>query len=399
MSESATFCALCAAAAIAVALVTGTSLLFAFRKQGRYRQIFMGKQDEHSNSVRPQEFMALVEISPDTIARYDMECRRIYANPAFYRFALADPGTNSGSPQSEYGGTGYLEKVHEVLGSGMDDEMECTWTTAQGETMISHVWLIPERDHSGQVVGVLSIGRDVTAFKDTERHLRESRALLRELSARRVMQDGHARRQMANELHEGYGQRLSALRMSLALMNMRFGKDSAELGRKIGEALQILDDTIFHMRNMVSSIHPSVLNMGISSALEWLAEDCMSTADIHYRVHIDGGLEITDEITTSIVFKIVQIALSNVLRHAEASKVSVVLEKHGEGYRLEVRDDGKGFDLDHSRSGALGLVAMEELSNMLSGEIVFLSGPGKGTVIEVCFPAPAEVQLSLIETV
>ncbi|ADE11825.1 PAS domain-containing sensor histidine kinase [Sideroxydans lithotrophicus] len=348
-------------------------------------------------TARANDFIALAEQSPDTIARYDLKGHCIYANRAFNKLAAASSQTQPFLPVHDYYGMNHLQRILGVLDSGMDDEMECTWLTATGETVTSHIRLIPEHGATGEVIGVLSIGRDISTLKETERHLRDSRALLRDLTARREIEEGLVRKEMARKMHEEYGQLLSALRMKLAMLSMRYGKDSAILKVQIDDALVLLDGTISHMRDIVSSMYPSVLNTGISSALEWLADDCLAGTGMHYEVHVDEGITGISEGFTGIVFKIVQIALSNVLLHAEANAVAITFEERNKGYRLEVRDDGKGFDLDRSRRNSLGMVAMEELSNMLSGEIVFLSEPGKGTVVEVCFPLVDATQPVMFE--
>lgn len=353
----------------------------------------------HLIAVRAQEFQTLVEKSPDTIARYDLECKRIYANPAFQRLKVTAARFQTEMQSLEYCGTEYAEKLREVLGSGRDDEIECSWVASTGNSVTSQILLIPERDAEGKLVGILSIGRDITALKENELYLRESRVLLRELTARREIETVQTRKELAHKMHEEYGQMLGALRMKLALLSMRFGKDSPYLRQETEDAITLLDGTILHMRDIVSAMHPSALNMGVAPALEWLAEQCLSTTKIKYEVRVDDDIKAMDEASSSHLFNIVQFALSNVLLHAEAEHVAIKYETHGDGYRLEVRDDGKGFDLDRSRMDSMGMVAMEELSNMLGGEIVFLSEPGKGTVIEVCFPGRAEMPHTLAEAV
>ena len=336
-------------------------------------------------SERAQESRMLVEQSPDTIARYDREGHRLYANPAFHRLALTASRPGRVAVAAEYCGEGYRAKLREALESGQEDEFECTWPAASG-MLTSLIRLVPEHDAAGEVCGVLSIGRDISALKATENHLRESRALLRELGARREEEMQRVRKEVAREMHEDYGQRLSVLRMHLSMLHMRFGRTQPELGSQIEETQQLLDETIRHMREIVSFIHPSVLNMGAASALEWLAEDMLAPAGIRYEVRVTVA-DALDEVVTSLVFRLAQHALSNVVRHAQATRVSLLLEPHGDGYRLEVRDNGRGFDLDRERKDSLGMVAMEELAHRLRGEIVFLSLPDQGTVIEVCFPA------------
>jgi signal transduction histidine kinase len=334
---------------------------------------------------RAQESRMLVEQSPDTIARYDQEGHRVYANPAFHRLALTASLPGRVAVAAEYCGDGYRAKLGEALESGQEDEFECTWPAATG-TLTSLIRLVPEFDAAGKVSGVLSIGRDISALKATENHLRESRALLRELSARREEEMQRVRKEVAREMHEDYGQRLSVLRMHLSMLHMRFGRALPELGVQLEETQQLLDETIRHMREIVSFIHPSVLNMSVASALEWLAEDVLVPAGIQYEVRVTEAADALDETVTSLVFRLAQHALSNVVRHAQATRVSLLLEPHGDGYRMEVRDNGRGFDLDREKKDSLGMVAMEELAHRLNGEIVFLSSPDKGTVIEVCFP-------------
>lgn len=344
-------------------------------------------QPQKVKSDRWQEFRMLVEQSPDTIARYDRLGHRIYANPAFRRLlGVTAPSITVDEYCSDY----YRKKLRDTLESGLADEFECTWQTSAG-LMTSLIYLVPEVDASGNVTGVLSIGRDISAFKETESKLRESKNLLRELSARRESELQHVRKEVAREMHEDYGQRLSVLRMKLAMVNMMFGKSQPELDARIDESIQLLDVTIAHMREFVSVIHPAVLNMNLSAALEWLANEAFSIAGIDFEVRIEGDLPSFDEMTINLVYRLVQSALSNVVRHAHASRVNIILAPHGDWCRLEISDDGKGFDLDRSKKDSMGMVAMEELANMLQGEIVFLSAVGKGTVIEVCFPVGESV--------
>lgn len=332
---------------------------------------------------RSRDFRMLVEQTPDTIARYDRQGRRIYANPAFLRQALTISPPGQVARVTEYNGEDYHRKVLEALESGRADEFECTWPAVDGE-QTSLIRLVPDRAATGELYSMFSIGRDISALKATEVHLRESRALLRELNTRRDSEMQRVRREVAHEMHEDYGQRLSMLRLNLSMLSTRFGRSVPELAASINEALQLLDETILHMREIVSYIHPAVLNMNAAAALEWLAEDMLAPAGLRYDVQVET--DALDETATSLVFRLVQYALSNVLRHAQASRVSILLAAHGDGLRLEVRDDGKGFDLDRQKKDSLGMVAMEELANMLHGEIVFLSAPTQGTVIEVCFP-------------
>lgn len=335
-------------------------------------------------------FRALVENSPDSIERYDLDCRLSYANPAFARLAGVPLERLLGKTPAAFDAmtlvAAYEAKLREVMETGCDDEWECVWLAHDGGLKTSHIRVVAERDASGKVCGALSIGRDITMLKETEQQLRESRTLLHLLTARREAAGEKARKEIAREIHEEYGQALTALRMNLSLIRLQFGDRQPELRSKVQAALGQLDAIILKVRDMVSAIRPSTLNLGIASALEWLAEDLLKNAAIPYELRIDDRPFLLEEERSTAVFRIVQEALTNAIRHAEASKVVIALEHRKDDFRLEVRDDGRGFDLDISRQQSMGLLGMEELSHMIGGELVIFSAPGQGTVIEVCIP-------------
>lgn len=335
-------------------------------------------------------FCALVENSPDTVERYDRDCRLTYANPAFVRFSGVPleslkgrtPASFSAMSQAE----AYEAKLREVLETGREDEWECVWPARDGSLSTCHIRLVAERDEEGVVVGLLCLGRDITMLKETERQLRESRTLLHLLTARREAAGEKARKEIAREMHEEYGQALAALRMNLSMIRLQYGDKCPELKDRMRGALDLLDGSILKVRDMVSAIRPSTLNLGIVSALEWLAEDMLKPAGIPYELHFDEGLSWLNEDSSTAVFRIVQEALTNTIQHAEAGKVTITLKSRNQDCLLEVRDDGKGFDLDISRQQSMGLLGMEELARMIRGELVIFSAPGQGTVVELSIP-------------
>jgi diguanylate cyclase (GGDEF)-like protein/PAS domain S-box-containing protein len=118
---------------------------------------------------REYEFRTLVEHSPDTIARYDEDCRRIYVNPSFAEMA-GDETHLLGKKPSEFPGgeesSAYEEKIREVLASGNDAEFELVWTSEDGQRICSLIHLTPERDQSGRIASVLAVGRDITELNE-----------------------------------------------------------------------------------------------------------------------------------------------------------------------------------------------------------------------------------------
>lgn len=350
---------------------------------------FRSPVDETEVSARtadPHSLFSFAEHSRDTICRYDLAGNCIYANPAFHHLATLFSFQGFDWALSGYCGPDYMERISNALTTGQEDDFECQWRMSSGEARAFHIRVVPELASDGRIVSVFAVGHDISAFKETESRLRESSSLLRELTNRLEVAELRGRKQIAHEIHEEHGQLLSALRMRLASMRMSFGGQHQELKQSMQASIEILDESISKMRKMVSDIHPPALDMGVSSALRWLADEIFEGHAISYHVHIRDEAIVISPADTQHIYKIVQLALSNIVRHADAHNVSITLERQVDNYRLEIKDDGKGFDLDRPKHTSLGLVAMEELSNQLRGEIVFMSEVGKGALVEVCFP-------------
>ena len=343
---------------------------------------------ENRSAICNPNVCAVAERSPDTIARHDRAGNLIYANPAFKLLTCAASSDHS----PEYSAANYSEKIREVLESGQADELECSGVNHAGRTVTHHIRFVPEWGAAGQVDSVLSIGRDITALKNSQRYLLESQTSLRELGARHASAEAFLLKEIAREMHEDIAQTLSALRMNISLMYRHIECKQPDTEHQYLEAIQRLDLTIGRVREMVSTIHPGVLQMGISLALEWLADEMLGHSYTRYELRIKIRDEDIGEVQTDLIFNIVRLALKNIVQHAVARDVDIVLEPCENKFRLQIRDNGKGFNLNRSRRESLGLLEMEELSNRLGGEIVFLSAPGKGTEIEVCFSQADAIQ-------
>jgi len=138
---------------------------------------------EQAARQRQNEFTTLIENSPDTIARYDRNCRRLYSNASLIRLAGMSAEQMLGQRPSEYNlsnsALAYEKALLTVITSGEADEIEHTWPAADGRTLCSHLILTPEFAADGQVASVLVIGRDITALKESERRLRQAEAMAR----------------------------------------------------------------------------------------------------------------------------------------------------------------------------------------------------------------------------
>jgi signal transduction histidine kinase len=216
--------------------------------------------------------------------------------------------------------------------------------------------------------------------------LAASHAQLRELGTHRESAREDERKHIARELHDELGQSLTALRMQAALLRVRFGAQVPGLNEQVSGMTALVDRTIGVVRNVATTLRPSVLDLGISSALEWLVDELRQHSGIDCSLTLaleDGQL---NEGQAVAVFRIVQESLTNVARHAGAGEAAVTLRCSAHRCELQVDDDGGGFDPARVGPHSFGLLGIRERVLSLNGEVAVGARPGGGTRIAVTLP-------------
>jgi signal transduction histidine kinase len=236
-------------------------------------------------------------------------------------------------------------------------------------------------------VGALAIGRNITALKESERRLSESQQQLRQLALRSDAVREEERKYLTREIHDELGQYLSALRLGVSVLEMQFGSGNPALAERTRALIGLVDSTIQVVRNVVSRLRPGALSMGIVSALEWLVEQFMENNEVSCQLHVDEASIQLEEVRAIELFRIVQESLTNVRRHAAATRVDITFARDAERYILEVRDNGRGFDQVKRKRQSFGLVGIRERALKLGGGVEISSAPGRGTRVTVQFPA------------
>ncbi|SOE92500.1 PAS domain S-box-containing protein [Burkholderia sp. D7] len=228
--------------------------------------------------------------------------------------------------------------------------------------------------------------QDVTERKGIEHELLESREQLRELSAYMEAIREEERKRIAMEIHDELGQLLTALKMDVSLLKMRLADDSGA-AKKADDMRELVEKTIWMVRNVASHLRPAALNFGIVSALEWLVEDFGRRKGLSCQLWINGREPVLEDTHATAVFRIVQASLTNVARHAGASRVDVTLTSTGTALDLYVSDDGCGFDPAAARKGySYGLLGMSERARLIGGSLRIDSSPETGTVVSIHMP-------------
>jgi PAS domain S-box-containing protein len=245
----------------------------------------------------------------------------------------------------------------------------------------------------GRLLRAVGTAQDITELKLVESDLEASRLQLRQLAAGRERIREEERKRIARDIHDELGQMLTSLRMEIALLRINFAGDNLALFDKIQSLTRLLDNTIQVTREVATKLRPTVLEMGIGPALEWLVKTTTLQSGIEFDLaYTESELDLNEE-TAIVVFRIVQESINNVLKHAQAGKVTISMKIESDNYILEIGDNGKGFDYTATRqANSLGLISIQERAIMLGGEAIISSTQGKGTLIRVRIPLSAGQQ-------
>lgn len=250
-----------------------------------------------------------------------------------------------------------------------------------------------EFDGSGAVCGATGTVEDVTERKARAAELLGSRQKLRELAAHHEKLREEERTHIAREIHDELGQCLTALRTDAAMLQLHFGEGNPQLAQKVSAMKRLIDRTIKVVRSVATTLRPAALDLGLESAAEWLVGEFRERHCIDVELRLPAQELALDDVRATVVFRILQESLTNIARHAEASRVEVnIAVDEEDSVVLEVRDNGRGFDPTTVRERkTFGLMGMRERALALGGEARFSSMPGEGMVLRVRIPlAPAE---------
>lgn len=228
------------------------------------------------------------------------------------------------------------------------------------------------------------VGLDITEIKEKELEVERSRAALRDLAAHYEGVREDERRVMAREVHDELGQNLTALRMGLSVLAERSAGDA--LASEALRLKSVVDRSISVVRGIATSLRPAAMDLGIASALNWLANEFETNAQLPCSVEVDAaGIELDDKVATTL-FRIAQESLTNIARHAQPSHVWIRMRRINRHVVLEVGDDGRGFEPGRRTGGGFGLLGMKERALSLGGEMQISSQPGEGTVVSIQIP-------------
>ena len=252
----------------------------------------------------------------------------------------------------------------------------------------------------GLVISILSVGSIVRLERRAE-HQRERTKVaeqeLRRLSQQLVHAQEDERRVLSRELHDAVGQALTALRVELGNLEAARGEDESRFRSRIQEAKALAEQTMRTVRDLSMGLRPSMLDdLGLGPALEWQAREFSRRTGTPVEVVLEGlGADLPESYRTC-AYRVVQEALTNCARHAQAKHIRVAVHANTLTLLLAVEDDGVGLPHLRDQNGSepgqrgLGLIGIEERARELGGELSIHSQPGKGTLLRIELPLPKE---------
>ena len=199
------------------------------------------------------------------------------------------------------------------------------------------------------------------------------------------------RTRIARELHDELGQALAAIKMDIGWAAGRVPSEDKTLVDRFRSTLALVDTTIRSMRKVATELRPSILDLGLNAAIEWMLEEFHARTGVEYSLDLPDPEVGADPRRATAIFRIFQEALTNVARHSRATCIDVRLERSNGDVILEVRDNGRGLtpQLPPGRGGSLGILGMRERALALGGEVTVESPASGGTVVRARIPHAA----------
>jgi signal transduction histidine kinase len=299
-------------------------------------------------------------------------------------------GIRAGLESSKAGRVFREGRLHRVDSALDDPEIDQEVARRLGIRAALYVPLVSGTRTLGVLVAVDKEGPDIR-FNDDDARVAElfadRAAVALELSGRverhalqRILEGQELeRRRLARELHDETGQALTSILLGLKSVETARGED--EVQAAVSELRELVAETLEDVRRLALELRPKALDdFGLEPALERLAQAFAEQTGIVVDVEARLGTRLPGEVET-VLYRIVQEALTNIVKHAQAERVSIVVRRRGDRVAAVIEDDGRGFAPGEARADGLGLLGMRERLALVGGTIVIESGPGAGTTL------------------
>jgi PAS domain S-box-containing protein len=263
-----------------------------------------------------------------------------------------------------------------------------------GERLVVASQQIVYHDLGGKPVRILEANADITERERAETELNKSQEQLRALADRLLKAREEEATRIARELHDQFGRHLTTIKMDLRSIERNLaGGLTSEVASVLREKVQMIgqtvDETVQTVRAIATQLRPGILDdLGLAAAIEWQAKDFQKRSGILCALALPENDPHLSRDQATAIFRIFQEILTNVARHAQATKVWVHLEEEQEAIVLEVEDNGVGIStVQLAERRSLGLLGMRERAGAFGGAVEIVGSQGQGTTVIVQMPA------------
>lgn len=340
------------------------------------------------------EFHLLVETMSEGLVVCNKKGRITYINDRFCEMLQRSREDILGHPATKYieesSRAEWRQQVAKVK-AGIATSCELKLKGLEKFEIWAKVSPSPQFDQHGKVVGSFAVVTDISDRIRAEHILRESKNHLHLLSEQVMAAQEKERQRVSAELHDGIGQTLSAVKFSVETGIKRlYEQPSEESFRQLESVIPRIQDAIEEVRRISMALRPSMLDdIGILATLTWF---CRESGLVYKNLSIQLQLDIKEEYIPVqikvVIFRIVQEAFNNTVKHSGAELVRISLKHTGQTIALNIADNGIGFDMDRigqngNRRAGLGLTSMRERAEFSGGLYSVSSAKGNGTRIQV----------------
>ncbi len=361
---------------------------------GIYGQMIVNSRwkAEKAAKLANTELTQIFETAADAMRVVDREFNVLRVNETF--------STLSGMPREKLIGKKCFEVLHgplcgtpgcplvRIMNNEGRVEIDSKKVRKDGTKIPCIITATPFRGPDGNLIGIVEDFKDISERKRSEKELMESRGKLRSLAAHLQVIREEERERIAHEIHDELGQALTALKMDVHWIRRKLPGTEDFLVEKTVTMSTLIDTTVQSVKRIISELRPRLLDdFGLSAAMEWQADEFMKRTGIQCDIELEPEDIILDEAWSIAIFRIFQETLTNITRHADATRVKVSLKENTTVIEMRVSDNGKGISKKQlSAPQSFGIIGMRERAHSLGGSLVIAGDRGDGTTVTVTIP-------------
>ena len=349
-----------------------------------------------------KQYRMLVETMNDGLGVQDEQGKWIYVNDRLCEILGYTRDEMIGKPLADFlTETGHIIYQEQMTRRRMGEResYEIPWLRKGGQIVIALVSPRPTFDEHGSFKGSIAVITSITERKKAEEALRESEKHLKELSAQLLNAQETERKRISRELHDELGQALTAMKLRLNFIEKNLLNDQTKLKQECEQGVEYINQVIENVRRLSRDLSPTILeDFGLTAALRWLINNFAKSYNIKMTLDMRDIDSLLPRNSHAIVYRIIQEALTNVVKHSQAKNVSFAIAEDDSRVSLSVEDNGIGFDAKETltrgpEEKGLGLATMKGRAQMLGGDLNISTQAGKGTLVTLSIPIKRGVTL------